>query len=262
MDDGTGEENETSTTRTTSTSSSSGTDLVGPGGYPGDGVCPSVASLQAVFRSAYDSWATPKNQMSSKLRDELFDMNMLLQLMTKFPPFRPRPLKEIIAPEATTTTTPSDLMADLVMSLETCMLPECTQREKRIPYHLVIGCSNWNTYDVVHSQDHEKLSQLGGLPLHLLQHFTRLVLAWSYVLCCHWVEILQGCGENVAILRPETSAADNFWEMIRGEQWQATVTYDKKIYYAPFMLRSSSLDLGVEMLVVLPPSPYESRLEI
>ena len=245
MDEAKSEENETSTTCTPSTSSSV-TDL-GPGGCPGDGVCPSVSSLQAVFRSAYDSWATPASQMTPDGRDELFDMNMFFRLMTKFPSFRPRPLKDVVAPGAA----PSDLIVDLVMSLETCMLPECTQREKKIPYHLLIGRSTWNTYEVVSSQDHEKVSQL-GLPLHSLQYLTRLVLAWSHLLCCRWVEILQGSGENAAILRPKIDPASDFWEMIQGEQWQAIVSHNGKVYYAPFMLRSS-LDLGPEMLVA--PSP-------
>lgn len=241
MDELQGEENQTSPPCTTTTSSV--TDL-GPGGYPGDGVCPSVSSVQAVFKSAYDSWTSPASQIGPDGRDELFDMKMLFQLMTKFPPFRPRPLKDITAPGST----PSDLIVDLFMSLETCPLPECMQCEKRIPYHLLIGCSTWNTYEVVQSHDDKKVSQL-GLPLHSLQSLTRLVLAWSYVLCRRWVEILQDAGEKAAILRPDNGSTDNFWEMIQGEQWQAIVSHNGKVYYAPFMLRSN-LYLDAEMSVV------------
>ena len=58
-------------------------------------------------------------------------------------------------------------------------------REK-IPYFVVIGCSTWNTYEVVRSDDDQTISQL-GLPVQFLQSLTQLVLAWSYILCCRWV---------------------------------------------------------------------------
>lgn len=84
MDEDRSEEEEVSTIHTTS----SATD-VGPSGHPGDGVCPSASSLKTVFKSAYDYWAIPTSQIPSEGRDELFDMNMFFQLMTKFPQFRP-----------------------------------------------------------------------------------------------------------------------------------------------------------------------------
>jgi hypothetical protein len=252
MSEAKSEENETSTTHTISTSSS--VSDFGPGGSPGDGVCPSVSSLQAVFRSAYNSWATPESHTVPDGPDELFDMNAFLQLMTKFPSFRLRPLEDIIVPGVTT----SDLIVDLFMSLETCMLPECMQHEKRVPYHLLIGRSAWNTYEVVCSREHENASQL-GLSLHSLRSLTRLALTWSYILCCRWVEILQGAGENAEIIRPEIGTANDFWEVIHREQWQAIVSYNGKVYYAPFMLRSS-LDLGAEMLVIPSPNCFEPFL--
>lgn len=248
MDEPKGEENEA---YSSTSSSSSPTDL-GPGGSPGDGVCPSISSLQAVYRAAYDSWAIPARQRSPDGQDELFDMDMFFQLMAKFPPFRPRPLEDLIAP----VTTPSDLIVDLVMSLETCMLPECTQREKRVPYHLLIGSSTWKTYKVVCSQDHVKISQM-GLPLHSLRYLTRLVLAWSYVLCCRWVEILKSSDEDAAILCPKVDTTNDMWEMIHGERWQAIVKREGRLYYSPFMLRSSQCRRA-EMSVM--PSPDSTRI--
>jgi hypothetical protein len=70
--------------------------------------------------------------------------------------------------------------------------------------------------------------------------------------CCRWVEILQSSGENAATRQPEIGAANGFWEMIHGEQWQAIVSHNVKVYYALFKLRSSP-DLGAEMLGA--PSP-------
>ena len=233
-----GQENEASTTSPPSAFSMTDAD---PGGYPGDGVCPPVSFLQTVFRSAYDNWVAPASQTVPDGRDDLFCLNMFLQLMKTIPPFRPPPLKDTIAVEAIH----SDLIVDLDMLLETCMLQHCEQREKRVPYHLLIGRSIWNTYREVSPFDHKKVSQL-TLPLCSLKSLKRLVLSWSYVLCCRWVEILQGSGEKAVLHHPPTDAANDFWEIIHGEQWHATVEHKGRIYYAPFMLRNN-LDFDTKM---------------
>jgi hypothetical protein len=128
------------------------------------------------------------------------------------------------------------------MHLRTCVLPDCLQPEKHIPYSVLIGRSTWNTYETVRSCDDEKIAEL-GLPLYSLQYLTRFALSWSYILCCRWVEILQSTGEEAAILRPEIGDVTDFWEMIHNEQWRATVNYNGAIYYAPFMLRGSSMSV-------------------
>ena len=60
------------------TSASSGND-VAPGGYPGDGVCPSISSLQAVFQTAYDKWAAAASETATYGRNDMFNMNMFLR---------------------------------------------------------------------------------------------------------------------------------------------------------------------------------------
>jgi hypothetical protein len=171
----------------------------------------------------------------------MFCLNMFLQLMEKIPPFRPPPLKDTIASEGI----PSDLIVDLDMLLETCILQHCEQREKRVPYHVLIGRSTWNSYREVSAFDHKKVSQL-TLPLCSLKFLKRLVLSWSYILCCRWVEILQDSGEKAVLLHPPTDVANDFWEIIRGEQWQAIVEYEGRVYYAPFMLKNSlEFDTGM-----------------
>jgi hypothetical protein len=60
------------------------------------------------------------------------------------------------------------------------------------------------------------------------------------------VEILQGSGEKAVLHHPPTDVANDFWEIIHGEQWQATVEHKGRIYYAPFMLRNK-LDIDTRM---------------
>ena len=50
----------------------------------------------------------------------------------------------------------SGLIVELFMSLETWLLPGCMS-----PYCAVIGCSTWTMYEVVCSDDHPTISQLG-----------------------------------------------------------------------------------------------------
>jgi hypothetical protein len=205
------EENKISTTYTILTSSS--VSDFGPGENPGDGVCLSVLSLQTVFRSAYNSWAIPENHTAPDESNELFNINAFLQLMIKFPLFRLRSLKDIIVPKVIT----SNLIVDFFISLETCMLPECMQHEKKFFYYFFIKRSAWNTYEVMYLQKYKNAFQL-SLLLHFLYSLIRLIFTWFYILCCCWVEILQNAGENVEIIRPEIGTANDFWEVIHGEQ--------------------------------------------
>ena len=41
------------------------------------------------------------------------------------------------------------------MSLKTCLIPECEQREKGISYYLLVGRSTWNPYEAVCASVHE-----------------------------------------------------------------------------------------------------------
>ena len=114
-------------------------------------------------------------------------MNMFFQLMTKFPQFRPPQLKDITLPE----TTPSDLIVELFMSLETCMLPECMNREKKFLILWSLDAqpgirTKWCARTITRQYLNQTISQL-GLPVQFLQSLTQLVLAWSYILCCRWV---------------------------------------------------------------------------
>jgi hypothetical protein len=64
-------------------------------------------------------------------------------------------------------------------------------------------------------------------PAPRFEHLTRLVLAWSYILCCRWVEILKLSGEEAALLHQGQDA--DFWSLLRDERWQATVKHSGKL---------------------------------
>ena len=56
-------------------------DTISTGGSPGDGVCPPVSSLQAIFQAAYESWVASASRQPPDGQDNLFDMDKFIQLM-------------------------------------------------------------------------------------------------------------------------------------------------------------------------------------
>ena len=248
-----GENSMKSTTSSTLMAQSASTSDSGTDAKPGDGVCPSASSLQAIFDAAHDLWSESNTETDCDRRTEMFDVNMFLHLMTNNPTFRPPRLEDVTAPG----NTPTDLIVDLEMSLETCSTPNCEQRKRTVPSYLLIGRSIWNTYDAVSASNYKSVS--AGLTTSSIRSLTRLVLAWSHILSCRWVEILRDNGENALLLQPETCTDEEYWEMIRGEQWEATVSHQDKLYFAPFMLRSNSA-LAMNMSVSLRESRWSLAL--
>jgi hypothetical protein len=59
-----------------------------------------------------------------------------------------------------------------------------------------------------------------------------------------WVEALQCTGANVQLLQVGEINAQNFWSLIRKQQWQAALTHDAETYFAPWSLTESEEKLG------------------
>lgn len=196
-----------------------------PGGSPGDGVCPTEQSLEEVSNRAYESWKIS----ASNIADDPLCKNAFLDLMEKIPPFRLPPLRELY----TDGSRPS--CAEWVFRLQTSIHPDCAQREKEVTETGALAFVTWTTYTLTDKQNY-KIFERDGFSLDL-QHLTRLVCAWSYILSCRWVEIMRKSGGEAAILHQEGD--DDFWSILHDERWRATFEASGEIYYSPFMFRSN-----------------------
>jgi hypothetical protein len=73
-------------------------------------------------------------------------------------------------------------------------------------------------------------------------YLTTIVLAWSYLLSCRWVEILQQAGKQSRILHYKSSQLEgSFWDIIVHSQWIARVQNQTGTYYSPGMLRKERI---------------------
>lgn len=84
---------------------------------------------------------------------------------------------------------------------------------------------------VVSNSDHS-FGCLGYRADHM-GHFSRLVLAWAYILSSRLIEILRTAGEDALMIQCEALDSDNFWDVIIGCQWHANLIRGGKIFYTP-----------------------------
>ncbi|OJJ96597.1 hypothetical protein ASPACDRAFT_54470 [Aspergillus aculeatus ATCC 16872] len=69
-------------------------------------------------------------------------------------------------------------------------------------------------------------------------YLTSIVLAWSYIIPCRWVEILQRAGENSQILHDQgMQMEESFWDMVTQDCWEARVENQNGAFYSPWMFR-------------------------
>jgi hypothetical protein len=200
--------------------------------YPGDGICPSVSEFCEVLTTTYDAWnsvaSVPTEDQSS-----LFCIDSFLELVEGIPAFTAPPSDGLSVRQ-----TEDHLLVECALQWKTTEHSECDEPEKLVKFYQLLGYSYPAMYSFC---DHTTIGLLcPGLASDFdrMNDFTCLILGWSHVLCCRWVEILQNSGHN-AILRHESpDAADNWWNLILRSQWEAVLVRDEVTFCAPWMLES------------------------
>ncbi|EAS28594.1 uncharacterized protein CIMG_09798 [Coccidioides immitis RS] len=195
--------------------------------YDGDGICPSRHAFDACCRASFDTW----NDAASKLppdRPSYFYLNDFLEMVQNVPQFFHSPPKHVDI----TGERRSPLVLRSSLELETTSHPTCEQHQKTIDYFQCLGFPSPGTYE---STTTSQLSS-AGLPEHQ-GYFTSIVLAWSYVFCCRWVEILECAGMKSQLLHADGEQLQNcFWDLVIHSRWSAQVTRGKATFYAPWMI--------------------------
>lgn len=203
-----------------------------PNPRPGDGVCPPSAHYRNTATRSRELWqnlidAAEQNPVVPDIAAQLLD---LLKHVPAFP---------AILSQQLSTLESCSLVVECTSEWLTTNDPECDQPVKTMRHYQTLGIPNPVVYDI-----QSALQPENDKPIFLL-----LVLAWSYILCSRWVENLQYTGASVQLLQDEEFNDQNFWDLIQKQQWQAVLTYNNEIYYAPWLLVQSGEMLRYAIVV-------------
>ena len=75
-----------------------------------------------------------------------------------------------------------------------------------------------------------------GIGAEQAQYLSYLIFGWTYILSSRWVEILQDTEDKVFLRQSEKLHHHNFWEVVVGQHWQASIIRGEKTFYAPWSL--------------------------
>ncbi|KAL4866275.1 hypothetical protein BDV12DRAFT_137779 [Aspergillus spectabilis] len=79
-------------------------------------------------------------------------------------------------------------------------------------------------------------------PIHS-GYFTGIVLAWSYIISCRWVEILERAGESSQMMHDKSEQPGCFWDRVTQSRWTAQVKCRKGVAYSPWILRGDGIPI-------------------
>lgn len=75
-----------------------------------------------------------------------------------------------------------------------------------------------------------------GIKADQMTYFSYLTFAWAYILSSRWVEVFKNAGEKPSMQQSEKIDSNNFWKVIAGQWWQATIIRGGITFYAPWCL--------------------------
>lgn len=203
---------------------------------PGDGICPTTAQFNCCCQSKFDEW---KRATSLHLEDHdslILYTRAFLDLLKDVPPFFHCPPEHVNI----TGRRKSFLVLRSSLCIKTTEDSNCNQTQKSIDYLQCIGSPKPVTYRMNTETQLHAATPFSGNILRS-GYFTSIVLAWSYIISCCWVEILQQAGEESQILHNrDTKMEDSFWDIVMQGCWIAHVKKQNDIFYSPWMLRRES----------------------
>jgi hypothetical protein len=214
------------------------------GGQPGDGVCPSSHQFSKVFNSSLRLWSDSARRSIDEIHNDIFRLDPFLSLLSTIPALSVPP-NSISFVRNSFTSEPLGLTLKFELQIKTSVHPECDQPSRVFPHNLHLTRKEPQLYRV-HEVSHAS-PLFPGLRVDRACQFTCLALAWSYVLSCRWVEILQQAGEQATLQHQNVApGSSESWAMLRRGEWCATATREGRVYYSPWLMMetgSSSEDV-------------------
>lgn len=196
--------------------------------YPGDGICLTVLEFNEVFTTTYQTW----NLDSIAFNEDGFKdacIESFLELVRGLPNFTVPPCDN-----KSVRQTEDELKVECAVRWITTAHTQCDQNEKIIRFGQHLGYAYPARYDIYDTAPAVFL--YSGLGLNLGCDFSCLILAWSYVLSCRWVEILQGSGHKAFLRHKSSGVTESTWHLILGSHWEAVLVWDEESFYAPRIL--------------------------
>ncbi|KAL3254696.1 hypothetical protein ABHI18_008776 [Aspergillus niger] len=206
--------------------------------FPGDGICPPTSEFLACCRAGYQFWA---HATSSPRPDDGLLITRItrafVRMLENVPRFLYHPPKnvEVFGTSGTRLTVQPSLR------MRTTEDMDCTQHYKWLDVVQCLGVPVPKFYEITTMQQQEIF--LTSAPLKR-GHLTSIILAWSYILSCRWVEILQEAGWNASIQHEEgLQIADSFWKNLKLQKCWARSSASLSAFE---MLLGSCISEGLE----------------
>lgn len=201
---------------------------------PGDGVCPSKAQFNDCFQSKFDDWKCASSAHMEGSNTFPFYMNAFLNLLKNVPPFFQCPPENVHI----TGRPKSFLIMRSSLHIKTTEDPDCSDTQKSIDYMQCLGCPAPAVYKPKAEAQLQAVLPLDTKPFRS-GYFTNIVLAWSYIISCRWVEIFHQAGEKSELLhKSDMQIEDSFWHIVTKSCWVALVKRRNGYFYSPWMLTS------------------------
>ncbi|PLN84980.1 hypothetical protein BDW42DRAFT_198856 [Aspergillus taichungensis] len=219
---------------------------------PGDGVCPSTTEFNHCWQSKRDEWG----QASSAYREEFHTLQYYLEpflnLHKDIPPFFQSPLKAVNIIGRPN----SFLILRSSLQIRTTEDPDCSQPQKSIDYYQCLGSPSPVIYKVKSDAQLQATLPICTRPFRS-GYYTSIVLSWSYIISCRWVEILQKAGEDSELVHnnENTCIKDAFWDIVTNGSWRALVRRGKGTFVSPWMLTDEAATKTRDNYVPVAPNP-------
>jgi hypothetical protein len=207
--------------------------------YPGDGICPSTLQFNGVYRSSYDAWCSAASKLTQSDASETFRIEAFLDMLQDVPAFFHNPPKSVDVKGG--PKSPLTLRSSLQLVTTDDLV--CKQSWKTIDYLQCLGFPVPMTYKLESGTSTPPSVSLGLAP-DRSGYLTSVTLAWSYILSCRWVEILQRAGEKSSLRHDRgEKITTSFWDLVIRSRWEAQVERSKGTFYAPWMLRKENSEV-------------------
>jgi hypothetical protein len=194
--------------------------------YPGDGICPTTLQLDEATRQGYEHWSNLGLDTSIPCTTDC-----ILDLLRYVPAFYAQPSA------AFSILDEPFPQVKYVLEWVTTGDSSCDQPVKRTYHQQLLGIVKPMGYEFINTS--EKCPYWPGIGADRAQYLSYLIFGWIYVLSSRWVEILQDTGEKVFLQQSKELNHHNFWEVVAGQHWQASIIRGEKTFYAPWSLRAN-----------------------